>query len=788
MKITLDRLACLFSARRHCCSIFVVGLLLMAMTEIFTAQAACNSWQPSEGVRGFDDKVHATILWNRGGAQSPVLVASGDFLIAGSSFINHIAYWDGNSWQPLGNGTTNGVSGGVYALAVLPNGDLVVGGNFTSAGGVSASRIARFDGTSWHALGSGIGNAFNTVINALAVLPNGDVVAGGSFQTAGGMNATNIARWNGSTWSAFGDASVNSGPSQVYAMAVAANGDLFVTGGFTSIGGVTANGVARWDGASWNPLGTGASGNCIAILPNQNVMVGAALWNGSTWTDVNTGLVNAQAINALAVLPDGTPIIGGQFYIAGSPLILANVAYWTGTTWAPLGLGVNNTVNALTVLGPNSFVASGALLSAGGHSASRIARWDGANWNFYGSGFSSPGNINAFARMPNGDVIAGGSFTGAGTVDATNVARWNGQTWSSLGLSVNGPVRALAVLTNGNLVIGGTFSSVNGVTAQNIAEWDGNNWFAFNPGTSGGVYSLAVLVNGDLIVGGIFGAAGTTNANGIARYDGINWYPMEAGLSQTLALHVQPNGILFAGGYFPSSGSSNLNYIAQWDGAEWISLAGGMGNEVQALATATNGDLIAGGTFGTSGGLVTSGIAEWNGSAWSKFGNGVSASGGPSVESIAVLTNGNIVIGGNFTRVGSTNVNDIAIWNGSAWDGLGSGTGATISPDVLALLPLPDGGFIAGGAFAAINGKVSNCFGHWGCPISRLILTGLTTGPLGAAFSFQGAQGWTYNVEFSTNLQDWLTIATGLSGTVTYQDTDPSRSTLPVRYYRLVQE
>jgi trimeric autotransporter adhesin len=787
MKIPLNWFAWLFSMVRVYASIHVLALLVLT-SRISSGNAACNTWQPGDGVRGLNDKVHATILWNRGGGQTPVLVAGGEFPIAGTGFVNHIAYWDGNSWQPLGNGTTNGVSGGVYALAVLPNGDLVVGGNFASAGGVAASDIARFDGTGWHALGSGMGNAFNTVINTLAVLTNGDVVAGGYFQTAGGVNATNIARWNGSTWSALGDPSTP-GPSQIYASAVAANGDLFVIGSFTMIGGVTANGAARWNGVSWNALGTGGGGgSCIAILPNQDVMVGAAVWNGSTWKDVNTGLYNAQAINAVAVLPDGTPILGGQFSLTGSPATPANVAYWNGTNWAPFGVGVNNTVMTLTVLGPNSFVAGGILLSAGGHSAAGIARWDGANWNFYGSGFSSPGNINAFVRMPNGDVIAGGSFTGAGIVDATNVARWNGQTWLSLGLSVNGPVRALAVMTNGNLVIGGTFSSVNGVTAQNIAEWDGTNWFVFNPGTSGGVYSLAVLTNGDLIVGGIFGTAGTTNANGVARWDGTKWYPMGSGLSETFALHVQPNGDLFAGGYFLSSGSSNLNYIAQWDGSEWISLAGGMNNEVQALATAANGDLLAGGSFGTSGSLVTFGIAEWNGSACSKFGSGVSASGGPAVESIAVLTNENIVIGGNFSRVGSTNVNDIAIWNGSAWDGLDSGTGGTISPQVFALLPLPDGGFVAGGAFTAINGRVVNCFGHWGCPISRPLLSGITTGPLGSAFSFQGAQGWTYSAEFSTNLQSWVTIATGLSGTVNYQDANPARSTLPLRYYRVVQQ
>ena len=180
-----------------------------------------------------------------------------------------------------------------------------------------------------------------------------------------------------------------------------------------------------------------------------------------------------------------------------------------------------------------------------------------------------------------------------------------------------------------------------------------------------------------------------------------------------------------------------------------------MNNDVEALATASNGDLLAGGQFGTSGNVATGRIAQWDGSAWSGFGSGLLPSGGPRVEAIAVLTNGNMVIGGSFAHVGSTNLNNLALWNGSTWVGVGagtSGTSTTLSADVLALLPLPDGGFVAGGSFAAIDGHISSCFGHWGCPITQPLLTGLGVSPLGPQFTFQGAIGWTYGVQYSTNL------------------------------------
>jgi len=79
----------------------------------------------------------------------------------------------------------------VRALAVLPSGDLVAGGSFTTAGGVSASRIARWNGTAWSPLGTGM----NSTVWALAALPSGDLVAGGQFTNAGGNVSAYFARW-----------------------------------------------------------------------------------------------------------------------------------------------------------------------------------------------------------------------------------------------------------------------------------------------------------------------------------------------------------------------------------------------------------------------------------------------------------------------------------------------------------------------------------------------------------------------------------------------------------------
>ncbi len=110
--------------------------------------------------------------------------AGGFFTTAGGSAANYIAKWDGNSWAALGSGT----DGVVLALAVSGS-NLYAGGQFTTAGGSATNYIAKWDGSSWSALGSGM----NGYVNALAV-SGSDLYAGGFFTTAGGKVSAYIAR------------------------------------------------------------------------------------------------------------------------------------------------------------------------------------------------------------------------------------------------------------------------------------------------------------------------------------------------------------------------------------------------------------------------------------------------------------------------------------------------------------------------------------------------------------------------------------------------------------------
>ena len=174
------------------------------------------------------------------------IAISGSNVYIGGAFFSpignsshRIAVWNSgtSTWSTLGSG----VSGIVRAIKT--NGaDIYVGGDFTNAGGVAGTNhIARWNGTTWSALGTGIAATFNTVYT-IDVFGT-DVYIGGNFNDAGGnVNADRIAQWDGTSWNEFVTL-MNTG--SVYAIKITSN-DMFIAGNFTSASGnFNANRVAR---------------------------------------------------------------------------------------------------------------------------------------------------------------------------------------------------------------------------------------------------------------------------------------------------------------------------------------------------------------------------------------------------------------------------------------------------------------------------------------------------------------------------------------------------------------
>ncbi|MBI1380619.1 MAG: hypothetical protein GC161_05965 [Planctomycetaceae bacterium] len=152
---------------------------------------------------------------------------------------------------------------------------LFVGGAFTTAGGTSKSRIAKWNGASWSAVGAGV----NDDVLAFGVFDDSSgprLYVGGEFSTAGGVSANHVARWDGATWSALAGGMKD----DVFALApFGAGGDhsLYVGGDFQFASGPPGpERIARWRGCQGLPSAfefvPGCVGNTATLTTNTSRM------------------------------------------------------------------------------------------------------------------------------------------------------------------------------------------------------------------------------------------------------------------------------------------------------------------------------------------------------------------------------------------------------------------------------------------------------------------------------------------------------------------------------------
>lgn len=103
----------------------------------------------------------------------------------------------------------------------------------------------------------------------MAVFDDGNgpaLYVGGRFSSVGGITARGVARWNGTSWSRLGQGIADGGIGAMQVFDDGSGPALFVGGLFRTAGGTAANRIAKWDGASWSPLGSGVDYNGVQAL------------------------------------------------------------------------------------------------------------------------------------------------------------------------------------------------------------------------------------------------------------------------------------------------------------------------------------------------------------------------------------------------------------------------------------------------------------------------------------------------------------------------------------------
>lgn len=326
------------------------------------------------------------------------------------------------------------------------------------------------------------------------------------------------------------------------------------------------------------------------------------------------------AVRALTVY-QGDLIAAGDFIMAGSAEV-NHIARWDGLQWQPFGTGTNAPVRALAVLGEQLCVG-GDFSQAGGEEAHHLAMWDGTRWSPLGSGTDEP--VHALASMYGIFLYAGGDFTQAGGVPARGVAEWFNGSWQACGPGLEGTVSTLTVF-NGNLVAAGDFSIIDGWPSYRyVASFTGTIWQPLNTSLfiNRGTASTLTEYDGRLVIGGHFDRVWyQTIAGSVGQLAGTRWLPLSFGMSLGDTLGTADIDVLFpyagglvAGGNYDRADAQLANNIAYYDGSVWTTMGIGVNGRVRACAE-FEGYLVVGGEFTEAGGSPASYIAAWNGTQW----------------------------------------------------------------------------------------------------------------------------------------------------------------------------
>ena len=542
------------------------------------------------------------------------VVIGGRFINVAGSPRNYFARLDTDGSLDTTFDPGSGANGWVQAVAVQPDGKVLIGGQFISVNGTTRNRIARLDAIGTVDISFNPGAGADNEVNDIAIQEDGKIVIAGGFAKVNVITISNLARFNtdGSLDTEF---NTGSGPDNfLKAVVIQPDGKVLIRGVFNKVDGTTSNHIARI-----NADGSLDTGFDTSSGPNGHVL-SAAVQNdgkiviGGNFTQVGTtgrnfvarlranGLLDTSfdpksgtdgLIEAVAIQDDGKVLIGGWFSHVYDGTTRKYVARLNSN--GSLDTGFNANIDAVFLFGISAVALQpdGKVLIGGdftqidGTARSGIARLnsDGSLDNSFSPGSGANAWVKAVALQPDGKVLIGGYFTQVydGT-PRSGIARLNSDgsldTSFDPGTGINTElytvVEALAVQEDGKVLVGGNFTQFNNLGRNYIERLnaDGSQDSAFNTGTGADGYVAALVVQPDdkLLVGGAFSKFAGVGRFGIVRLnaDGsldASFNPGTGASAAVRTLVPQVDGKVIVGGEFTHFDGTPVNYITRLNGA-----------------------------------------------------------------------------------------------------------------------------------------------------------------------------------------------------------------------------
>ena len=613
---------------------------------------------------------------------------------------------------------------------------------------------------------SSVARGFNATVTDFAVQADGKIVVVGTFTAVGPKRACGVARLNsdGTVDSTFNSAALPAGISPgatkadgktcSWVSAVAMQGDKPIIGGiFASYDGNPRSRIARLntDGSLDTSFDTGVSTGALRLTTTA----GSATATLSGTTGLQPNSIYKISSSTLPTSPK-VSFATGKTLSTRVTLSTPAIRSGSGVTAVVSTTGANGAVAALAVDGDSGKVyAGGDFTNFDATTRNRLARLtiDGKVDTSWSPGIGPDGQVGAIALARDtdnaGKIYVGGSFSKYGASTRNRIARvgldgLNDTTFdpgtglrsgSTVTPGFNGFVTSLVSNTDGTLYVGGSFTTYSGGDSLYLAKLDptgaANADFSISPIRAVGntIQSVSTDTSDNVVVGGWFDkGVARLNSTGILDYDpanatGFNLDTATSANSTVSAIDTSADdGSILIGGNFTKYNGEAHSKIARLnaDGTPDSSFdAGTLNGPVSVIKRLPSGKVLIGGSFTTisrpddNGDLVATsvvGIALLNddGTLDTSFTSGagpaIAGSTTPAVvTSIAIQTDGKLIVGGDFTSYDGATWNRLVRLNsdGTVDDSFDPGTGADATVQAVAIQS--DGKIVVAGDFVTFN-------------------------------------------------------------------------------------
>jgi uncharacterized delta-60 repeat protein len=557
------------------------------------------------------------------------------------------------------------------------------------------------------------GTAASSFIYLIAVQSDGKILLGGSFTTWNGTSVGRILRLNsdGTLDTTFTTNTGTGANDYVISIAIQSDGKILVVGGFTS----------------WN----GTSVGRILRLNSDGTL--------DTAFTTNNGAGAAFALNSIAIQSDGKILVGGDSDFWNNTgvgyIVRLNSDGTRDTTFTTNnGTGANNRVYSVAVQFDGKILVGGQYTTWNGTTVGRIVRLDSTGTRdttfTTNNGTGANSNIYSIAIQSDGKILVGGNFT-----------TWNGTTVGRIvrldstgtrdttfttnnGTGANNIIYSVAIQSDGKILVGGQYTTWNGTTVGRIVRLDStgtrDTTFTTNNGTganSNYVNSIAIQSDGKILLGGAFSTWNGTGVGYIVRLnsDGTNETLSTFANAGIIPVAIQSDGKILVGGNFTTWNGTTVGYIVRLnsDGTRDTTFTTNTGTGANAaivsIAIQSDGKILVGGNFQTWNGTNVYTIVRLNsdGTRDTTFTtNTGTAASGSAIGSIAIQSDGKILVGGGFTSWNGTTVGYIVRLNsdGTLDTTFTTNTGTGANNSLNSIVVQSDGKILVGGQHTAWNG------------------------------------------------------------------------------------